>query len=51
MKPHSRLKILHVLGQRPDATGSGIYLQAMMREAAARGQCGMGILKFDMHIN
>ena len=37
MKPDSRLRILHVLGQRPDATGSGIYLQAMMREAAARG--------------
>ena len=33
----SKLKILHVLGQRPDATGSGIYLQSMMREAAAAG--------------
>lgn len=33
----TQLRILHVLGQRPDATGSGIYLQAMMREAAARG--------------
>jgi glycosyltransferase involved in cell wall biosynthesis len=32
-----RLKILHFLGQRPDSTGSGIYLKAMMREAAARG--------------
>jgi len=32
-----RLRILHVLGQRPDATGSGIYLQAIMRAAAARG--------------
>ncbi len=32
-----KLKILHVLSQRPDSTGSGIYLQAMVREAAARG--------------
>jgi glycosyltransferase involved in cell wall biosynthesis len=31
------LKILHVLGQRPDSTGSGIYMQSMMREAAAYG--------------
>ena len=31
------LRILHVLSQRPDSTGSGIYLQAMMREAARRG--------------
>jgi len=31
------LKILHILSQRPDATGSGVCLQAMMREAAARG--------------
>jgi glycosyltransferase involved in cell wall biosynthesis len=31
----STLKILHVLSQRPDSTGSGIYLQAMLREAAA----------------
>jgi glycosyltransferase involved in cell wall biosynthesis len=34
--PHP-LKILHLLSQRPDSTGSGIYLQAMVREAAARG--------------
>jgi glycosyltransferase involved in cell wall biosynthesis len=37
MAKPSKLKILHVLGQRPDATGSGIYLQSMMREAAAAG--------------
>ena len=37
MKSHPRLKILHLLSQRPDSTGSGIYLQAMVREAAARG--------------
>jgi len=30
-----KLKILHLLSQRPDSTGSGIYLQAMLREAAA----------------
>jgi glycosyltransferase involved in cell wall biosynthesis len=37
MQSHPRLRILHVLSQRPDSTGSGIYLQAMVREAAARG--------------
>jgi glycosyltransferase involved in cell wall biosynthesis len=37
IKTRPQLRILHVLGQRPDATGSGIYLQAIMREAAARG--------------
>ncbi len=37
MATHKKLKILHVLGQRPDSTGSGIYLQSMMREAA---KCG-----------
>ncbi|MDJ0804995.1 MAG: glycosyltransferase family 4 protein [Desulfobacterales bacterium] len=37
MESHPRLKILHLLSQRPDSTGSGIYLQAMVREAAARG--------------
>ena len=31
------LKILHLLSQRPDSTGSGIYIQAMLREAASRG--------------
>ena len=30
-------KILHLLSQRPDSTGSGIYIQAMMREARAWG--------------
>jgi glycosyltransferase involved in cell wall biosynthesis len=29
------LKILHLLSQRPDSTGSGIYVQAMLREASA----------------
>lgn len=31
------MKILHLISQRPDSTGSGIYLQAMLREAAAHG--------------
>ncbi len=31
------LNILHLLSQRPDSTGSGIYIQAMLREAANRG--------------
>jgi len=43
MESSPRLKILHVLGQRPDATGSGIYLQAIMREAAARGHANVMI--------
>ena len=32
-----KLRILHLLSQRPDSTGSGIYVQAMMREATACG--------------
>ena len=32
-----KVKILHLLSQRPDSTGSGIYVQAMIREAAACG--------------
>lgn len=31
------MRILHLLSQRPDATGSGIYVQAMIRESRARG--------------
>jgi len=31
------MKILHVLSQRPEATGSGIFIQAMLREAARKG--------------
>jgi len=31
------MKILHLLSQRPDSTGSGIYVQAMIREAADQG--------------
>jgi glycosyltransferase involved in cell wall biosynthesis len=37
MANRAKLRLLHISGQRPDATGSGIYLQAMMREAASRG--------------
>jgi len=33
---NKKLKILHLLSQRPDSTGSGIYVQAMMREAQSR---------------
>ncbi len=31
------MKILHLLSQRPDSTGSGFYVQAIIREAAAAG--------------
>ena len=31
------MKILHLLSQRPDSTGSGIYVQAMIRESANHG--------------
>ena len=31
------MKILHLLSQRPDSTGSGIYVQAVMGKAAERG--------------
>jgi glycosyltransferase involved in cell wall biosynthesis len=30
-------KILHILGQRPEMTGSGIYLEALIRESEKRG--------------
>lgn len=32
-----KLKILHLLSQKPDSTGSGIYVQAMIREAKGCG--------------
>jgi glycosyltransferase involved in cell wall biosynthesis len=32
-----KIRILHLLSQRPDSTGSGIYIQAMLREAEASG--------------
>ena len=31
-----KLKILNLLSQRPDSTGSGFYIQAMIREAKAK---------------
>ncbi|MBT3312105.1 MAG: glycosyltransferase family 4 protein [Desulfobacterales bacterium] len=37
MVKFKKLKILHLLSQRPDSTGSGIYVQAMIREATACG--------------
>jgi glycosyltransferase involved in cell wall biosynthesis len=33
----SDLNILHVIGQRPEMTGSGIYLEAMIRESLKYG--------------
>ncbi len=37
MTMNKRLKVLHVISQRPDSTGSGIYLQAILNESA---RCG-----------
>jgi len=37
MGNRNNLKILHVISQRPDSTGSGIYVQAMIREAESYG--------------
>ena len=31
------LRLLHVLGQRPEMTGSGIYFEALIRESEKRG--------------
>lgn len=31
------VRILHLLSQRPDSTGSGIYIQALLRQARERG--------------
>ena len=33
----NKFKILHPLGQRPDFTGGGIYLLAILREAEKNG--------------
>ncbi len=35
------MKILHIISQRPDSTGSGIYLQHILSEAAAAGHQNM----------
>ena len=37
MMTPNNIKILHLLSQRPDSTGSGIYIQDMLREAEANG--------------
>ncbi len=37
MNRSKKIKILHLLSQRPDSTGSGMYVQAMIKEAA---KCG-----------
>lgn len=34
---NKRLNVLHVISQRPDSTGSGIYLQAILNESARNG--------------
>lgn len=34
------MKILHAISQHPEATGSGIYLQAMLRQAKAANHTG-----------
>jgi len=31
------MRVLHVLAQRPDSTGSGVTLDALVRHAAAAG--------------
>jgi hypothetical protein len=31
------MRILHVLSQRPEATGSGVYIRAMIAAAIRRG--------------
>jgi glycosyltransferase involved in cell wall biosynthesis len=33
----TNLRVLHVLGQRPEMTGSGIYLEALIRESRKHG--------------
>lgn len=37
MNSSKKIKILHLISQRPDSTGSGMYVQAMIKEAA---KCG-----------
>lgn len=44
------MKILHLLSQRPDSTGSGIYLQAMLREAASRGHKNYLVAGIQSHL-
>lgn len=38
------LRILHLLSQRPGRTGSGVFLKAMIREAARRGHAQHAIV-------
>lgn len=35
--PMTQLRVLHVLGQRPEMTGSGIYLESLIRESRKYG--------------
>ncbi len=50
MANREQLKILHLLSQRPDSTGSGIYLQAMLREAAAWGHRNYLVAGIQSHL-
>jgi glycosyltransferase involved in cell wall biosynthesis len=36
-KPMPNIRVLHLLGQRPGMTGSGIYFQAVIRESSKHG--------------
>lgn len=36
-KPNRPIRVLHALSQRPDSTGSGIYIKAVMAEAHRHG--------------
>jgi glycosyltransferase involved in cell wall biosynthesis len=45
-----KLNILHLLSQRPDSTGSGIYLQAMLREAKACGHNNFLVAGIQSHM-
>ena len=37
MDANRTIRILHVISQRPDSTGSGIYLQALLKQSARHG--------------
>ncbi len=42
-----KLKILHVMSQRPDSTGSGIYVRAMIRESGNMGHANFLVAGLD----
>lgn len=41
------MRVLHLLSQRPDSTGSGVTLQALLREGAASGEEGFLVAGLD----